>query len=117
MAWSIPWNLIGIEVSGDIGGLTIYTNRFGKKVAYPKSPPKKSPSPRQIVARDNFRTAQAAWSILQAEEKTNLEDATKKLSAPLTGQNLFVSAVIRQSNNDLVTFENQSGINLPRIPT
>lgn len=116
MAWSIPWNLIGIEVSGDIGDLTIYTNRFGKKVAFPKSPPKKPPSPRQVFQRDSFRNAQAAWNSLTKQQKNNLEMAVLALSAPLTGQNLYISAVIRQSNNDLVTFEKQSQINLPRIP-
>lgn len=115
MAWTIPWSIIGIEVSGDFDSLSIYTNRFAKKVWYPKSPPKKTPSPLQMIARDNFKAAQLAWADLASDQKVNLESATKKLSAPLTGQNLYISAVIRQSNADLITFENQSSILLPRI--
>lgn len=116
MAWTVPWNLIGMEVSGDIDGLTIYTNRFGKKVAFPKAPPKEPPSARQIIQRAAFKTAQAAWMNLSGTQKTSLEDATKKVSAPLTGQNLYISSIIRNSNSDLITFESQSGITLPRIP-
>lgn len=115
MAWTIPWNLIGIEVSGDIGDLTIYTDRFGKKVAYPKAPPKEPPSQRQIKQRAKFRSAQKAWSNLTVNQKENLEESTKKVSAPLTGQNLYISAFIRNDNADLVTFERQSGLNLPRV--
>lgn len=115
MAFTIPWNLVGIEVSGDIGDLTIYTDRFGQKVAFPKSPPKEPPSRLQIIQRASFRTAQAAWAALTPVEKSNLEEATKRVSAPLTGQNLFISAVIRDSNADLITFESQSGLPLPRV--
>ena len=115
MAWTVPWNLIGLEVSGDIGYLTIYTDRFGKKVAFPKSPPKEPPSARQVKQRAKFKTAQAAWMQLTKAEKVALEDATLKVSAPLTGQNLYISVHIRNDNADLITFEKQSGIVLPRV--
>jgi len=116
MAWTIPWNLIGIEVSGDIGDLTIYTDRFQKKVAFPKAPPKEPPSARQIAQRLKFKNAQAAWMALTFREQVNLEKATQSLSAPLTGQNLWISAFIRNDNSDLITFESQSGFDLPRVP-
>ena len=116
MAYTIPWQFLGMTVSGDVGDITIYTDRFQKKVAFPKSPPKEPPSPQQVIARENFRLAQASWMTLDDQEKANLESATKKVSAPLTGQNLFMSAVLLKSNADLETFERQSGVTLPRIP-
>lgn len=117
MAWSVPWQLMGLEVSGDIGDLTIYTDRFGKKVAYPKAPPKEPPSFLQIIQRQRFADGQAAWMALDPDEKDALERATKKVSAPLTGQNLFISTYMRADSADLQTFSSQSGILLPaRIP-
>ena len=117
MAWSIPWQLMGMEVSGDVGDLTIYTDRFGKKVAFPKAPPKEPPSFAQIIQRQRFADGQKFWSALNDDEKAALELATKKVSAPLTGQNLYISTYIRNDSADLLTFEKQSGVRLPaRIP-
>ncbi len=116
MAWTVPWNYIGLEVSGDVGNLTIYTNKNGKKVAFPKSPPKEPPSERQVNQRLKFKNGQKAWTNLTDQVKSNLEEATKKVNAPLTGQNIYISSHIRKNNDDLITFERQSGITLPRVP-
>lgn len=113
MAWTIPWNLIAMEVSGDIGDHTIYTNRFGKKVVFPKAPPDKPPTFNQMIQRARFKNAQASWSSLSSEEKDALEHSTKVLSAPLTGQNLWISCHTRNDFSDVNTFERQSGIALP----
>ena len=108
---------MGMEVSGDFGELTIYTDRFGKKVAFPKAPPKEPPTFAQIIQRQRFKDGQESWSSLDPDEKAALERATKKVSAPLTGQNLWISAYIRNDSADLITFARQSGIAIPpRIP-
>lgn len=113
MAWTIPWNLIALEVSGDVGDNTIYTNRFGKKVVFPKAPPDKPPTFNQMIQRARFKNAQASWSSLSNEEKDALELSTKTVSAPLTGQNLWISCNTRNDYADLQTFERQSGVQLP----
>jgi len=115
MAWTVPWNLIGMEVSGDVGDYTIYTNRFQKKVAFPKAPPKEPPSELQIIQRASFKAAQKSWMDLTDQEKTNLENATKKLSMPLTGQNLWISALLKSDFQAYLTVQNQSGIILPEL--
>jgi len=116
MAWTVPWNFVGLEVSGDVADLTIYTDRFGKKVAFPKAPPKEPPTFNQMIQRQRFKDGQADWMALTDEEKANLELATKKVSAPLTGQNLWISSYIRNDSSDLETFERQSGVVLPLRP-
>ncbi len=114
MAWSIPWNLIGLSVSGDFGDVTIYTDRFGKKVVFPKSPPKKPASPAQVIQRAAFRSAQSNWSSLSPQEKKNLELSTQILSLCMTGQNLWIHVLLKGSITLLSTIERQSGVTLPR---
>lgn len=116
MAWSIPWNLIGTWVSGDVGGYTVYTDRFGRKTVFPKSPPEKPPTTAQLAQRARFAAAQSAWSQLSASEKANLEAACRRLSLSLTGQNLFMKASLMNMDSALRTVERQSGITLPAAP-
>jgi len=109
MAFTIPWNLIGLQVSGDIGHLTIYTDRFGKKVAFNKSPPKEPPSPEQVNQRNRFKTAQKNYMDQSNETKLAYENATKKTSIAFTGQNLWISVSFSQDFESLRTLEKQSG--------
>lgn len=113
MPWTVPWNLVGVSVSGDVGDLTIYTNRNGKKVAFPKSPPKEPPSVAQQSQREAFRTAQASYTSLTSEEKNNLEEVTRRVSLAMTGQNLWMHAVMMGSAELLRTLTHQTGIPLP----
>lgn len=115
MPWTIPFNLLGIWVSGDLGGLTIYTDRFGRKTAFPKAPPEKPPTQNQIDQRERFRVAQAAWSSLTTVEKQNLEDVVLKVSLCMTGQNLYMSAKMMDSTGLWKTLQQQTGITLPEL--
>lgn len=114
MAWTVPWQIIAMNLAGDIGDYTIYTDRFQQKVVYPKSPPKDPPSQMQVQQRARFKTAQAAWKMLSNAEKLSLENACRKTSASLTGQNLWISCSIRRDNSTLLTIERQSGVPLPK---
>ncbi len=116
MAWTVPWNLIGLGVAGDVGGLTVYTDRFGRKVAYPKSPPDKPPSDLQIAQRTRFREAQAAWSALDLGQKLNLELAVMKSSICMTGQNLYITVALKNDQAGLDTIARQTDLTLPQVP-
>jgi len=116
MALSVPAQMMGLQVSGDVAGYTIYTDMKGRKVAFPIAPPKEPPSPAQIKHRDRFRRAQAAWTALTLTQKADLERATQIASLAMTGQNFYL-AVALQTNSKLVeTIERQTGIDLPPIP-
>lgn len=116
MAFTVPWQLMGIWVSGDIGGLTIYTDKHGRKVAFPKAPPKEPPSPAQVHQRQRFQAAQAAWKSLSSEDKQQLETATIRGSIVMTGQNLFISVSLRNDNDALITLARQTNTQLPTVP-
>lgn len=113
MAWTFPPALLGIAVAGDCGDLTMYTDRYGQKVWFPKSPPKKPASPKQIALRAAFKAAQGQYMNLTAEEKLNLENACRRTSIPLTGQNLFIHTVLTRDKDAYHTIQRQSGLTLP----
>lgn len=114
--YGIPWNLIAARLAGDLGGVTCYTDRYGRKTVYPIAPPEKPPSPEQTVLRSKFRTAQAAWKALTPAEKANLEEACRRASLRLTGQNLYISAATKKMNANVQALAAQTGIPLPTIP-
>lgn len=115
MAFTIPWQVMGIWVSGDIGDLTIYTDRFGRKVAFPKAPPQEPPSEAQVHQRGRFRRAQVAWKALTDAEKKQLEIASIRGSLVMTGQNLFMSVALRDDNTALQTLARQTKTVLPTV--
>lgn len=116
MAWTVPWQLMGTWVSGDVGGHTIYTDKFGRKVVFPKAPPDKPPSPSQVLQRANFAQAQKGWAGLTDQQKKDLENVVKRTSICMTGQNLWMSLVMMDSVELKKTLEHQTGITLPVLP-
>lgn len=113
MAWTAPWNLLGLQLSGDVGDVTIYTDRFNRKVAYPKAPPKEPPSTAQVALRNKFRLAVLDWKSQTDQVKENYEDATKLTSIVMTGLNVWVSVALTHRVDLLRTLERQTGLTLP----
>jgi len=83
---------------------------------YPIAPPKEPASPSQATLRTRFSQAQAAWRNLTAAEKKNLEDACRETSLRLTGQNLYISAAMKDMNKNVQAIATQTGIPLPNVP-
>lgn len=113
MALGIPVSVLGMIVSGDVSGLTIYTDRHGRKVAFPKAPPKKPPTDAQITLRTRFKTAQAEYMTLSVTEKADYERLVISASLPLTGQNLWIHVAMKHSFGLLDTLQQQTGITVP----
>lgn len=107
-------SLLGIYVSGDLGGLTIYTTKHGKKVWYQEAPALKPASAMQQAQRDRFASAQAEWKSLSPSIKADLEALVNKASLCLTGQNLWIRVAIRHEAETLNTLMRQTGINVPQ---
>ena len=116
MAYTIPFEFLGLTVSGDLADVTIYTDRFGHKVAFPRSPPKEPPTARQLVQRNRFRSAVAAYMALTDAEKAAYESITLKSGCCLTGQNLFIKVALKWEFNALNTLRRQTGIAVPSPP-
>lgn len=103
-------------MSGDIGGLTIYTDRFNKKVSFPKSPPKEPASQRQLDQRLRFREAQVSWAALTDQVKKDLEDMCRQANVPMTGQNIWIHTAMKHDFTAYQTLQNQTGISVPDPP-
>ncbi len=110
MALGFPLNVLGLIVSGDIDGITIYTDRYNRKVGYPKAPPKEPPTEFQVYYRTRFKTAQANYMALSVAEKKDYEDLSRASSICMSGQNLFIHVALKHSFGLLDTLQRQTGI-------
>ena len=114
--YGIPYSLLGARLAGDIGGVTCYTDRFGRKTVYPIAPPKHNPTPQQLTQRSLFATAHATWKALTPEEKKKLEQAATASALCMTGKNLYMSACLLGADDNLQAIARQVGIDLPHAP-
>jgi len=94
----------------------VYTDKRGRKTFYPIDVPKSRSSPAQAAFRERFRLAQAAWAALTSDEKQLLEDATRRTSVPLTGQNLYISVALRGNQSAADAIFRQAGLPSLEIP-
>jgi len=115
MARTTPFHLLGLRIDGDLGPYTIYRNKNNKVVVFPKDFRQEKTSVERQRARDRFRTAQQLWSSLTAAEKTVLEDACRKLSLALTGQNLYISCSLRADPDGYHTVARQAHVEFPTL--
>jgi hypothetical protein len=106
--------LLGLEVNGDVAGLTVYTRRDGRLVAFPASPPTKPASDRQIVQRTRFRVAMAAWHALDDQSRQAYTAACDALSLCLVGHNLWIALSFQPDDQLWQTIRAQSALDLVR---
>jgi len=109
------FNLLGLRVQGDIGSYTCYTSARGRKVVFYYSPPTKPPTPAQVRCRWRFGEANRTWQLLTAPQKLALEDCSRRLSLPMTGKNIWISASMKNLPTQYLTLQRQSGIALPTL--
>ena len=112
MPYGFPAAMLGMIVSGDIGPSTIYTDRFGHVVEFPKSPPKEPPSIGQTHQRNRFKAAQANYMALSPQTRAQWEDLARAASLCMTGQNLFIHISLRGAYALLTTLNHQHGFAL-----
>lgn len=108
-------NYLGFAAQGDLGPWTMYSSKnFGRPgiVIFAKAWLKDATSPRQKAHRDRIRAAAQAWKSLTAQQRTNWEACTKKLSLRLTGYNLFTHYHMKGDTSNIETLERQSGLEL-----
>jgi len=110
MASALPLDVLGCTVSGDFGPYTIYTDRHGKKVFYPKSPPKAPPTDMQTAVRTRFSQAQAQYMSLSPGAKLDWENLVRAANLCMTGQNLLIHVATMHTSAMLQTLMQQTGI-------
>jgi hypothetical protein len=90
MAKTFPNHWLGLVASGDVGDLTVYTDRKMRLIAYPRRPPECPATPRQLENRDRFRRAVRAWLALPDLTRFLYELLAKRNSLCATGQNVWL---------------------------
>lgn len=116
MAFSIPWNFLGLECSGDLAGYTCYTDMSGRKIAFPKSPPEVPETPAQRRWRDRFTNAVLNWNAAPLHVREEYEQVSLRTHLCMTGHNLWVSLSLSQDASLCATLAAQSGIPIELPP-
>jgi hypothetical protein len=116
MAIALPLSVLGLNINGDLAGMTIYTRADGRKVMFPASPANKPPSPLQQLQRDRFRAALSTWRALPTAQKEHYENASLCLSLCATGLNVWISLCLADRGDLWKTLCVQSHLPLVRPP-
>jgi len=116
MAKAFPPSLLGLRVSGDVGGVTYYTDRDGNNIAFPQDPPKVPRSILQAKQRIRWAATSRAWDEEPAHVRRAYTLAAARLSLQMGGRNLYFSLAFRQDEGLRQTLERQSGQTLPMPP-
>lgn len=109
-------NLLGIGVSGDVDGLTIYTDRRGRKVAFPKSPPTKPWSAGQLAWKANLAYGMKLWRNLTPDQRLQYRKACDLASLCMLGHNLWLHCYLTQDLDLIATLCAQYRLNLVPPP-
>lgn len=105
-------SLIGLQPTGDLAGLTAYTNRRGRIIWFPKSPPKCPPTDNQIRQRMRWTLIAHAWTQLTQEKRDAWNLACRRAHLYMHGYHLWVWWSSHQYLPTIRTIERQSGITL-----
>lgn len=110
-------NLLGIEISGDLGDLTLFRDRFGKLISFQKSPPNKPASALQQAQRARFQCLVRAWTSLPESQRAAYELASRSLSLMCTGHNVWMHVGLTGAYDELATIARLSKQSLEPPPT
>lgn len=116
MPKGIPHTILGFIASGDIDGLTMYTDRHMVTVAFAKAPPDKPPSPLQVVQRARFGSAVANWRAASPAQRDLYEQISLRCSLCMTGHNVWLHLSFHNSQALLDTLNTQAQTNATLPP-
>jgi len=101
---------LGWNSQGDLGPLTMYTNKRRKLVWYAKMPPLNPPSVLQVQQRARFANAADAWADLGADGRHAWNQIAIKARLRIHGYNLFSYWYLKGDNGAIHTLERQTQI-------
>jgi len=110
-------HLIAFTLQGDIGGLTTYTSKRGKHVAFPLAPPRVPESARQANQRERFKSAATKWAALTPAQRLIWLRAARLTNLSISGWNLFLATLLRQDTSYALTISRATGLQLETEPT
>lgn len=112
MSIGFPPSLLGLRVSGDVAGCTVYTDRYGRNIWYKAAVPQKAPSPAQTIQRSRLSQAMSFWSALTRSERDDYRAACDLLSLCMLGHNLYIILTMLPTDDLWLTLVNQTGLPL-----
>lgn len=124
----MPWNLglayqlipyAGLAVMGDVGDLTVWTNKNNRIIIAPRSPPCKPPTAAQSRQRARFALAMQHWRAETDQARADWEKLVNALSLCAVGQNVYISLSLCPDDDALETANRRANLSLsppPEIP-
>lgn len=80
-------NLLGWDVTGDIGGFTAYDSAHRKVVVFPRAPPLNPPTPAQEAVRDRLTRFAEWWRDCPRAYKDTCQEMACRAGLRITGNN------------------------------
>jgi len=99
---------IGFIAWGDVYEVTVYRNKRGKMVWFPKTYPDKPASPAQLVQRQRMTDAAAAWQALSAALRAQWHLAARRASLVMHGYDLFIHWKLTGDDSAIATLDRQT---------
>ena len=102
--------ILGLQVTGDLGGITYVQNQQGRRTSYAKTYPSGTPSHLQEYRRKRFKKAVAAWQKLSKSDKKTLDQIADNLNACMSGYNIFISTMLTGQDTWIPEWAEQMGL-------
>jgi len=101
-----------MHLSGDVGDVTIYTNRRHRHVFFKKIVPLNPASPRQLSHRNRFRRIADAWQQQTQDSRHSWNLVARRCHLRGSGYVLFLWWHTHRDAGAMHTLERRAGIDL-----
>ena len=106
----------GFIAWGDVMQLTVYRDKQGKMIWFPKTYPDKPASDAQLVQRQKLTTASNYWGYMNDAQREQWHLAARRASLCMHGYNLFLHWFLTMDTDAMRTLMRQTNTTLWPIP-
>jgi hypothetical protein len=106
------YSMLGFIVWGDLAEVTIYRDKQGKMVWFPKTYPDKPPSDAQIVQRAKLTQAATFWNYLTPNRQNQWKLAAQRASLCMHGYDLWIHWFLKRTDDEMRTIASQTNTQL-----
>jgi len=110
-------SLLGLNIQGDIGGVTCYRSARQRFTWFAATSPKLPPTIPVLQNRSRWTRIANLWSAMQPENRDEWNDAARTLRLRITAYNLYMHIFLTNDLDLLDTINAQAGTNLSLITT
>lgn len=103
-------NFLGMNIQGDLDGITCWRSARGAIIWYPRAPPRKPPSPLQVLQRQKWTDILVDWNNFTEAQRQAWLDLADQAHTRITGLNLYLWYRCSQDDRVIHTLELQTGI-------